>query len=134
MRKKMLLSPIAIIFLIFIFPGLLRAGQISVINPSAASTEATGVVTISPSSPSTTLSSPTAVNTGGSPYESQSLQYAPGTRMNIVTETLKSINIHKFSNEQRQSLIKMIQLKLSDTKISNDIKDILIEQITRLKL
>ena len=134
MRKKMLLSPIALIFLTFIFPGLLRAGQISVINPSAASTEATGVVTISPSSPSTTLSSPTAVNTGGSPYESQSLQYAPGTRMNIVTETLKSINIHKFSNEQRQSLIKMIQLKLSDTKIRNEIKDILIEQLTRLKL
>ena len=54
--------------------------------------------------------------------------------MNIVTETLKSINIHKFSNEQRQSLITMIEVKLSDTKISNYIKDILIEQITRLKL
>ena len=115
-----------ILFLSIMFATSSHAGQISVINPSAG-TGITGAISAAPAAtPPSNANTPISPNSNALPHALKSA--------NDHAATLKLIDVSKFSDEQRQSLITMIEVKLSDTKISNYIKDILIEQIARLKL
>ena len=115
-----------VLFLSIMSTTSLHAGQISVINPSAG-TAITGTISVAPAAaPSNNTNTPLSQNSN---VRSDDLKST-----NAHVATLKLIDVSKFSNEQRQSLIKMIKLKLSDTKLKANIKAVLIEQITRLKL
>lgn len=129
MSEKMLATRSFTLCLSLIFPAISLAGQISVINPSASSTEATGVVTLIPPSAPT----PTSVNASGSYSETSGIVSALGPKLTIVVEALNAIDVTIFTAEQRQSLLEQIKLQLSDPIIHNDAKLILREQLLRLK-
>lgn len=107
------------------FTTSLQAGQISVINP-AAGTGITGAILLAPAAtPPSNANTPISPNSNALPHDLKSA--------NDHAATLKLIDVSKFSDEQRQSIITMIEVKLSDTKINAGIRAILVEQITRLK-